>query len=312
MSVPEDPLESMLSFKAFVLYGFVGCALFAHFRGRDRHGWKRQLTDHSTFAAPYNVLMYLFSAVPNRPYTPIERFPELRPLLENWKTLRDDAVRLYEQGHVGEAEERDDLAFNSLFRRGWRRFYLKWYDECLPSAQDLCPQSAALVDTTPSVNAALFALLPPKAQLKGHRDPFAGSLRLHLGLSTPNSDDCYIDVDGVRHSWRDGEAVVFDETYIHRAANRTDAPRIILFCDIDRPLRTAPLRAVNRFVKRTVMRATAGRNVPTERRGGFNRFTAKLYGASDALHSLKRRNRRLYKVIKYGGIAALVALFFVL
>jgi beta-hydroxylase len=28
------------------------------------------------------------------------------------------------------------------------------------------------------------------------------------------------DVDGQRYSWRDGESVVFDETYIHYAENK--------------------------------------------------------------------------------------------
>ena len=42
-------------------------ALFVHYRGRVRLKFLRQLTDHSTFTAPYNALVYLFSAVPNRP-----------------------------------------------------------------------------------------------------------------------------------------------------------------------------------------------------------------------------------------------------
>ena len=41
-----------------------------------------------------------------------------------------------------------------------------------------------------------------------------------------------IDVDGEPYSWRDGEDLLFDETYVHRAANRADQPRIIFFCDI--------------------------------------------------------------------------------
>ena len=50
-----------------VLWAFIGSALAVHFRGKVRLGFFRQLTDHSTLMAPYNVLMYLFSAVPNRP-----------------------------------------------------------------------------------------------------------------------------------------------------------------------------------------------------------------------------------------------------
>jgi beta-hydroxylase len=33
----------------------------------------------------------------------------------------------------------------------------------------------------------MFALLPGGSHLNPHRDPFGGSLRYHLGLSTPNS-----------------------------------------------------------------------------------------------------------------------------
>ena len=42
--------------------------MFVHFRGRVRHKFHRQLTDHSTIIAPYNAIMYVFSAVPNRPF----------------------------------------------------------------------------------------------------------------------------------------------------------------------------------------------------------------------------------------------------
>ncbi len=41
-------------------------------------------------------------------------------------------------------------------------------------------------------------------------------------------------MDGERHSWRDGHGVVFDETYLHWAENRSDKDRLILFCDIER------------------------------------------------------------------------------
>ena len=48
-----------------------------HFRGKVRLGFWRQFSDHSTIMAPYNVLMYLFSAVPNRPILDEQSIPEL-------------------------------------------------------------------------------------------------------------------------------------------------------------------------------------------------------------------------------------------
>ena len=47
-----------------VLLAFVSSTVYIHYRGRVRHRFSRQLIDHSTLMAPYNALMYLFSAVP--------------------------------------------------------------------------------------------------------------------------------------------------------------------------------------------------------------------------------------------------------
>jgi beta-hydroxylase len=50
-----------------LLWTFMASAVAVHFRGKVRLGFWRQVSDHSTLMAPYNVLMYMFSAVPNRP-----------------------------------------------------------------------------------------------------------------------------------------------------------------------------------------------------------------------------------------------------
>lgn len=92
----------------------------------------------------------------------------------------------------------------------------------MPSAQAKCPKTVAILKSIPSVKAAMFASLPPGATLVRHRDPYAGSVRYHIGLSTPNNPKCFIDVDGEHYHWKDGEAAMFGETYIHFAANETD------------------------------------------------------------------------------------------
>ncbi len=92
---------------------------------------------------------------------------------------------------------------------------MKWYEDFLPSARELCPKTVTLLNSIPSVHGAMFTMLPAHARLGPHRDPFAGSLRYHLGLVTPNSDQCCIYVDGQFCTWRDGEDFVFDETFEH-------------------------------------------------------------------------------------------------
>lgn len=303
--------SELITPKFVVLYVFIVSTLYVHFRGKKRLSFTRQLTDHSTFMAPYNALIYIFSAVPRTPVLDADDFPELRPLQENWEMIRDEARELYELGHIRAAEKHNDVAFNTFFKRGWKRFYLKWYDDFLPSAKELCPKTVELVQSIPSVNAAMFTLLAPHSKLGAHRDPFAGSLRYHLGLITPNSEQCRIFIDGTPHAWYDGKAILFDETYIHSVKNDTDETRVILFCDVVRPLHTPVIRGINRFVTNHLVKITATQNVDTEKVGALNRVASYVFRLRDLFVKLKKVNKPLYVGTKYVLIAGLVYVIFI-
>ena len=291
---------------------FLGSVLYLHYRGRERLSFRRQLTDHSTFFAPYNTLIDLASSLPRRPVLDVNDFPELASLRENWTTIRDEARRLYEAGYVRVSERHEDLGFESFFRRGWKRFYLKWYGAPLPSARALCPNTVELVESIPSIQGALFALIEPRKKISAHRDPFAGSLRYHLGLITPNHDDCCIFVDGEHLAWRDGQDFVFDETYVHRFQNLTDQPRIILFADVERPIGSPVVRALNRWVSRHVVAITASNNLDDERAGFANRVHRHVHRLRQPLQRtskrLKRRHRSLYYVLRWSALTGVLFL----
>ena len=294
--------------KFIVLYVFFASMMYVHLRGRVRHRFYRQLTDHSTFMAPYNALMYMFSAVPNKPFVDVDRFPELKPLTDNWQLIRDEALKLFDEGHIRAASGYTDLGFNSFFRRGWKRFYVKWYDEPLPSAQTLCPKTVALVQSIKTVNGAMFALLPPGSNLGKHRDPFAGSLRYHLGLVTPNSDSCKIWVDGEPYYWRDGEAVMFDETFIHWAENKSDVTRLILFCDVERPLKSRIMAKINHWFEATAIRASQTENAPGDQIGLLNQIFRFAYYLRLPGKALKKKSKLAYYVTKWLLVVAIVSL----
>jgi beta-hydroxylase len=288
--------------------GFSASALYVHYRGRDRLSFRRQVTDHSTFLAPYNCLIYLFSGTQRKPILEVDDFPELRPLRENWRTIRDEALALYEAGHIRATDRYDDLGFNTFFRKGWKRFYLKWYAEPLPSARALCPRTVELLRAIPSVHGAMFASMAPQSYVGRHRDPFAGSLRYHLGLVTPNSDACRIFIDGNSYSWRDGADLVFDETYVHHFENRTDQYRIILFCDFERPIRNSLMRAVNHWVIARILPMTATKNVEGETVGFANRLFSILYPARAPFRRFKKAHRTTYYMLKYASIVSVILL----
>jgi beta-hydroxylase len=287
-----------------MFYAFAACVLYVHLRGRVRHRFAKQLTDHSTFVAPYNVLMYAFSAVPAKPYLDLAAFPELSLLRDNWQTIRDEAMQLADDGHVRASAKANDLGFNSFFKYGWKRFYLKWYEDPLPSAKALCPQTVALLESIPNVHGAMFAMLPAGGKLGVHRDPYAGSLRYHLGLATPNAAECRIVVDGEAYSWKDGEDVMFDETYIHWAENKTGKDRMILFCDVERPLTSGLMTGINRWVSEHVIKASATSNVDGERVGGLNRIFHYFNQLDSGRKRLKNWNRAVYYLVKWGLVAA--------
>ena len=303
-------LLRLVSPQFLVVWAFLASAITVHFRGRVRLGFWRQVSDHSTIMAPYNVLMYMFSAVPNRPILDQTALPELKGLRDNWQVIREEALALFAQGQIKAADKYNDWGFNSFFRTGWKRFYLKWYDAPLPSALANCPKTVELLNAIPTVKGAMFASLPPGGKLVQHRDPYAGSLRYHLGLLVPKSPgECRIFIDGEAYSWREGEDLVFDETYLHYAENTTSDDRIILFCDVARPLRTRFMTDVNDWVSRNIVNESATQNEEGERIGWINRAFGYVYEVRLVGKRMKAWNKRVYYAVKYVAIGGILAAF---
>jgi len=99
---------------------------------------------------------------------------------------------------------------------------------------------------------------------------------------------------------------MFDETYIHYAENTTDQTRIILFCDVERPLRTRLMSAVNRWVSNTVIKETTTENEAGERIGFLN----KAFGWAHRLRligeRLRARNRHVYYALTYSLVGLIL------
>lgn len=90
-----------------------------HRRGKQRSAFARQVIGHSTLLAPYNAVVYLFSAVPGRALLPLDHFPQLRLLRDNWQLIRDEALALNDEGHIRAPLDNDDVGFNPCIKTGW-------------------------------------------------------------------------------------------------------------------------------------------------------------------------------------------------
>jgi len=245
-----------------------------HYRGKVRFPWSRQILTHTNYIAPYNFFINRLSLFPNQAIHDSRQLTDLNYLRDNWQAIREEALALSEEGQIKASDKLNDAGFNSFFRSGWKRFYLKWYDDDLPSAIERCPKTVELLKKAPSIKAAMFASLPPGGVLTPHRDPYPGALRYHLGLVTPNSDACFIKVDDQIHSWRDGEDVLFDETFIH------------------------------------LLKASATQNEESEKVGILNKVFEKAYNIRIVSRRLKKWNKPLYKTGKYALFALILYLIF--
>lgn len=277
------------------VYLYRGEARYANFTEYLRKGWP--------ISTPLNCFLYLFTKPKaKKPIIDIKDFPDLKILEDNWEVIRDEVMKLHANKHLEQTNNPEnaayyDLGFRTFYKYGWSKFYLNWYGYTHKSAIKHCPKTVELLKKAKSVNGAMFSILPVGSKLTRHLDPVACSLRYHLGLKTPNSDDCFINVDNNQYSWRDGEAFLFDETYLHFAQNNSKEERLILMCDVERPL--SFIGKIFNFFYKTVLRLSVVPNMEGDKKGLFNNTFSSISPLIAKVRLLKETNMMIYKTIKY-------------
>jgi beta-hydroxylase len=86
---------------------------------------------------------------------------------------------------------------------------------------------------------------------------------------------------------------------------------VILFCDVERPLKSRVMTAVNRWFARNVMKASATQNVEGEKIGALNRMFGGFYQLRLRAKALKAKSRTSYYVLKWTLLGGLLYLIFV-
>lgn len=285
-------------------YAVRGQARWNGFGEYVRKGWP--------LFTPFNCLLYLFTKPKARPaIMDVSEFPELAELQENWETIRDEALALNADGGFDKIGDKDsasfyDIGFRTFYKYGWTKFYLNWYGYTHESAKRACPKTIEILSRVPAVNGAMFSILPPGGQLTRHLDPVACSLRYHLGLATPNDDKCYISIDDNKYSWRDGDPLLFDVTFLHYAHNDSDKLRVILMCDVERPM--SPIGKFLNMPYKWLMKATVVPNTDEDKKGFANKTFSTLVPLLEKSKRLKETNLAAYKALKYTVNGTLILL----
>jgi beta-hydroxylase len=97
----------------------------------------------------------------------------------------------------------------------------------------------------------MFSIIDGGKHIPPHVGFFKSVLRYHLALVVPQDAPVYIVVGGQEYRWREGEDVLFDDTYLHEVWNKSAQRRVVLFCDVLRDKTLPPLlRGMNRWMFR--------------------------------------------------------------
>ena len=191
-----------------------------------------------------------------------ELFPGARTLEANWRVIRDEAlVLLDEVDGLPRFHEvlPDQASISANDAYYWRVFMLRAWGTDQRANQARCPETSRLIGSIDGITSALFSILEPGKHIPAHRGPHRGILRYQLGLSIPTDEAgepaATLRVDDQLVQWRDGEGILWDDTYEHEVWNRGDTPRVILLLDVLRPDMPRLLRLLDKLVYGSVARS---------------------------------------------------------
>ncbi len=211
----------------------------------------------------------------NRAVHDTRHFPWVARLERDWRSIRVELDRVLEmREHLPAFHEVSRAVRPITTDDRWKTFFLFGYGiECRRN-QALCPATTRLVRSIPGLKTAFFSILAPGKTIRVHRGPYNGVLRFHLALKVPRRrENCVLWIDGRTYHWREGEGIVFDDTFDHAVANATDEYRAVLFVDFVRPIRF-PWSLANRAVLAAAPRMGALR----EARRNHARWETRFYG----------------------------------
>jgi aspartate beta-hydroxylase len=187
-----------------------------------------------------------FPGLPATPYLDTARVPELARLEQEAPAIRAELLRVLEGGVAATQEAvfgDPDVARASLSgQRGapaWNGYYFYRHGARRDDNHRACPVTSAALDALPLCRVrdhgpeALFSVLAPGTHLLPHTGVTNTRVVGHLALIVP--PDCALRVAGQEHRWVEGRSVLFDDTYLHEAWNRSAELRVVLIFDLWHP-----------------------------------------------------------------------------
>jgi aspartate beta-hydroxylase len=194
-----------------------------------------------------------FPGLPATPYFDKGLIPEIEDLEARTNDIRAELKALL-PGVAGRERVFHDGELEQANLRGldtppsWNGYYFFRHGERRADNCAACPITAAALDALPLARVrghgpeVLYSVFSPGTHLLPHCGVTNTRVVAHLPLMIP--EDCALRVGGEEHHWREGEVVVFDDTYDHEAWNRSSRTRVVMIFDLWNPFLSQAERAV--------------------------------------------------------------------
>jgi ornithine lipid ester-linked acyl 2-hydroxylase len=247
-------------------YSLLGCRLFLFPRLQhkmlkgsraDTDATARSKGQTLAFRLGTNALRLLepvfvrHSLIPLEPVLTSDQFDWIGHLEVNWPVIAAEAQQLLELRLPGLHEIADDQHTLDQDDK-WKAFFLYGFGVQIAENCARCPMTDALISRIPGLVTAFFSVLEAGKHIPAHRGAFRGIVRYHLGLIVPREIHmCRMRIGEQVHNWREGESILFDDTYEHEVWNDSEDVRVVLFIDVRRPLRF-PASVLNHILIRAM------------------------------------------------------------
>jgi aspartate beta-hydroxylase/beta-hydroxylase len=221
--------------------------------------------DYHYFKAKLNRLYASYIGYTKRPtYFDINQVsPALNEITHNFPIIREEFEKvLANKTNLPRYHDIDpgESAISNACEKKWSVYMLYLLGYQIEEANNLCPTLCSLLKKIPHLTQAFFSILEPGKSIPLHEGPYLGYLRYHLGIHVPANNPPSIVVNQQPYTWREGEAVLFDDSWPHEVKNQSDDFRAVLIIDILRPMPFLP-HIINRFTTNIVARYFYGRKV---------------------------------------------------
>jgi aspartate beta-hydroxylase len=182
-------------------------------------------------------------------------FPGGLKFARAWPEIRSEALDVARRlSQVPRFHEimKEQTAISANDGRDWRMFILKAYGIANPPNMALCPVLAAIAAASPEVLSVSISFLAPGKHIPSHRGPFRGVLRFYLVLSMPLAADgrpaAVLRVNGADYRLRDGEFLLWDDTFPHEVWNNSGEVRAVLLLDVKRREMPVDMKIFSQFL----------------------------------------------------------------